>query len=156
MTYSVLKMMADFNVRLANWSDEADRQALREIRRLVFIEEQNVPIELEWDDFDKTATHLLATDKVSGQPIGTARMVIDPSKISIGRMAVLANYRQQGIGSALLNTLVNLATEQGYDNIQLSAQTHATEFYHKLGFEQYGGEFLDAGIPHYAMRLRTG
>lgn len=137
-----------FQVRPVNWL--ANRDKLDAVRRCVFIEEQNVPEELEWDDLDESSYHVLATDD-DGAPIGTGRLLLDGH---IGRMAVLKAWRGCGVGSAILGALLNLAQKEGHENVMLNAQIHALAFYRKHGFKAFGDEFMEAGIPHRAMRIR--
>ena len=110
--------------------------------------EQGVAAELEWDGFDAGALHAVAAD-ASGHAIGTARLLDDGH---IGRMAVLAPWRRRGVGSAMLVQILAAACERGLCAVRLNAQTHAVAFYARHGFERAGDEFLDAGIPHVAMR----
>lgn len=133
-------------VRSTTW--QRDREILSEIRRRVFIEEQNVPEDLEWDDADEDAQHWLAFD--NNAPVGTARLLRNGH---IGRMAVLNRARHRGIGTQLLRTILDAATQQQLREVYLHAQTHALPFYEKLGFVAEGPEFLDANIPHRTMRL---
>ncbi len=135
------------SIRSATW--QQDEQALRQIREQVFIEEQNVPTELEWDGEDETAFHLLAEDS-EGNPIGTARMLPDGH---IGRVAVLTRWRHCGIGSLLMQEMMRQAREKGHRKVFLDAQVAAIEFYRKLGFQTEGKTFLDAGILHRHMVL---
>lgn len=135
-----------FTVRVADW--ERDREALRRVRFEVFVKEQKVPEELEWDGIDGDCLHALAEDE-HGQPIGTGRLLPDGH---IGRMAVLAAWRGEGVGAALLRRLMALGKERGHREFLLSAQTHAIAFYAREGFEAFGEEYMDAGIPHRAMR----
>jgi predicted GNAT family N-acyltransferase len=137
-----------FVVRPVNWT--ARRDELRAIRRTVFIEEQHVPEELEWDDTDERAYHVLAMDD-DGAAIGTGRLSLD---CQIGRMAVAREWRGRGVGAAILKTLLDFATKEGCRVVRLHAQTHALGFYKRYGFEAVGGEFDEAGIPHRAMELR--
>ena len=137
-----------FVVRPVNWT--ASRDSIRAVRRAVFIEEQRVPEELEWDEADERAYHVLATDE-AGRPIGTGRLKLD---CQIGRMAVLKSWRGRGVGSAILEALLGLARKEGCTVVRLHAQTHALSFYEKYGFEAVGAEFEEAGIPHRAMELR--
>lgn len=137
--------MAEFTVRRASWVD--DNAALCQVRRRVFIEEQCVPEELEWDGLDETSTHFLAEDD-AGQAVGSARLLPDGH---IGRMCVLKEWRGRGIGSALLREALAAAGEQGLARVELAAQVHALPFYERHGFTAEGGEFLDAGIPHRNM-----
>ena len=122
---------------------------LREVRTKVFIDEQQVPIELEWDDLDEVAQHLLVVD---GQtyPVACARML---SNGSIGRMAVLKAWRGLGVGSALLTEAIGLHVQQGLQTITLSAQLHAVGFYEKAGFVVMSPPYLDANILHVDMQL---
>ena len=136
-----------FEVRPVNWL--ATREKLRAIRHKVFVEEQHVPEELEWDEADDRAYHVLATAN-DGTPIGTGRLKLD---CHIGRMAVLKNWRGRGVGGTILTTLLSLAEKEGCDTVRLHAQTHALGFYEKFGFTATGPEFDEAGIPHRAMEL---
>ena len=120
---------------------------IENIRTAVFIKEQKVPIELEWDEFDNESTHILAY--YNNKAVGTARLLSDGH---IGRMAVLKDYRNHNIGKNMLKFLLELAKYQSLDNIVLSAQEHAVEFYKKYGFTVTSDVYLDAGIPHYDMR----
>lgn len=133
-------------IRRADWN--RDREILSEIRRRVFIEEQGVPQDLEWDGEDEAASHWLALR--DEQPVGTARMLHDGH---IGRMAVLMRGRRQGVGTALLREIIASAQRDRRRELFLHAQTHALGFYQRLGFVAEGPEFLDANMPHRTMRL---
>lgn len=144
-------LIDDTNIRIADW--HTDKEKLSTIRRLVFIDEQNVPEELEWDEDDATATHFLVThnhDAIAHDVIATARLKSDGQ---IGRMAVLAKYRNHGIGSQLLRFVLQTASRQNHKSIYLHAQTTAIHFYEKHGFEAQGELFYEADIPHRNMRL---
>jgi len=132
-------------VELANWDESTS--ALRTIRETVFIHEQGVPVELEWDGLDQHCTHVLAWNE-RAEAIGTARMQANGT---IGRMAVLKDWRGRGAGRALLVTLLDVAVKQGLTCVTLSAQTHAIGFYERAGFHAVGEPFMDAGIPHRKM-----
>ncbi len=136
-----------FQLRQADWP--ASAEALKQLRETVFIKEQQVPPELEWDGLDETALHLLA-ETPDGQPIGCARLLPNGQ---IGRMSVLRSWRNQGVGSAMLRELLQLAEQQGFPACFLHAQTHAVAFYRRFGFHPEGEIFMDAGIPHLSMRL---
>ncbi|MEO8740623.1 MAG: GNAT family N-acetyltransferase [Casimicrobiaceae bacterium] len=138
-------MSAPYRVRLADWA--SDEPALREVRRLVFIVEQGVTADLEWDGIDHECQHSLAEDE-EARPIGCARLLPDGH---IGRVAVLAHWRGCGVGDALLVRLMELARDLGHRRVALSAQTHALAFYARHGFVAYGPEYDDAGILHRAM-----
>ena len=138
----------NYTIRTADWTE--DRAALQAIRRRVFIEEQSVPEELEWDNRDDFARHWLALN-ADGEPIGTLRLLNDGH---IGRMAVLRDYRGHGVGNALLQTALQQARDDKLFETYLYAQVQALDFYRKAGFTVSGGEFMDAGIPHLPMRLQ--
>jgi predicted GNAT family N-acyltransferase len=128
------------------------KDSLRVVRRKVFIEEQQVPEELEWDGEDEVSSHVLAV-AADGMPIGTARLLRDGH---IGRMAVVKEWRGRGVGSALMSHLLDLARASGHEVVRLHAQTHAAGFYAKHGFAVEGGEFMEAGIPHVVMTRTLG
>ncbi|MEO7320503.1 MAG: GNAT family N-acetyltransferase [Nitrosospira sp.] len=142
--------MNTYTVRVANWED--DGLALRKIRETVFIREQRIPLELEWDEFDPICLHLIAID-LAGDPIGTARL--SPDGV-IGRMAVLKEWRNQDVGSTLLLRLLEEARKSKILHVTLNAQLPATGFYGKFDFRIAGEEFMDAGIPHVRMILKEG
>lgn len=121
---------------------------LRALRRRVFIEEQQVPEELEWEEEDHTALHFLTFSGAT--PIATARLL--PSG-QIGRMAVIPEYRGKGVGRALLLAVLASSKALSHPTPFLHAQTHALDFYSASGFTAEGPEFMDAGIPHRNMRL---
>lgn len=136
-------------VRVARWPD--DEMLLRRIRSEVFIKEQDVPEDLEWDGLDATSRHLLAM--VDREAVGTGRLTPHGK---IGRMAVLPAYRGRGIGGRMLEGLVRLAVEDGHRRTYLHAQLHATDFYARHGFRAEGENFMEAGIAHRHMYLDLG
>lgn len=125
--------------------------ALLEIRRIVFIEGQNVPEHEERDGLDDGALHFIALDGTS--PIGTARVLTEAGTAKIGRVAVLDSYRGKGIGQDLMRVVLDDLRAESLHTAKLGAQTHAIGFYEALGFQADGPEFLDAGIPHRMMTL---
>ena len=137
--------IAEYRVESGDWTRLADRS--RPIRQQVFMREQGVPQELEWDEFDPDSRHALAIDP-NGDAIGTGRLLPDGH---IGRMAVLREWRSKGVGAALLRHLMELARSQGMHRLALNAQTHAAPFYARFGFASEGNEFIEAGIPHISM-----
>ncbi len=137
----------DFHVESANWDSDGD--TLRAIREQVFVVEQRVPIEEEVDALDPLSRHVVAR-AADGTAIGTARLT---PKHTIGRMAVLRDWRGRGVGDALLRTLVEQARALGWPEVELHAQTHAIAFYEKAGFVAEGDDYLDCDIPHRVMRL---
>nr|WP_298412742.1 GNAT family N-acetyltransferase [uncultured Halomonas sp.] len=124
------------------------KSAASDIRRLVFIEEQAVPVDEEWDGRDPQCLHFLVCR--NDHAIATARLLSDGH---IGRVAVIKEARGQGIGEQLMRRIIASASQRGDREVLLDAQLHALSFYRKLGFEAFGAEFLDAGIPHRSMRL---
>jgi predicted GNAT family N-acyltransferase len=139
----------NISIQITHW-DEAKNQVMP-IRHEVFIKEQEVPEELEWDEFDQNALHAIV--KKENQVIGTARLIIDKTIARVGRMAIQKEYREQGIGQKLLLTLIQTAKQMGAQECILHAQTHAIAFYAKADFEPHGPIFDEAGIPHVEMRL---
>lgn len=137
----------DFSVEAASW--ERDLAELRAVREPVFLVEQNIPPEMEWDELDAKSRHVLARDR-EGNPIGTGRLTPDHA---IGRMAVLSEWRRKGVGEAVVRVLLEQARLLGYPSVELHAQRHAIPFYAKLGFEPFGDEFVECEIPHRMMRL---
>jgi predicted GNAT family N-acyltransferase len=137
------------NISITNWSQAKDLVA--PIRLEVFVYEQEVPEDMEWDELDQDALHAIV--KKENQVIGTARLIIDGQEAKIGRMAIKKEYREQGVGQKLLSTLIQTAKEKGAQECILHAQTHAIAFYAKAAFEPNGPIFDEAGIPHVEMRL---
>ncbi len=136
----------DIQIIHASWNEH--RNQLGEVRRKVFIDEQHVPEELEWDEYDEYCHHILVLDN-NNQAIATGR--IKPNG-HIGRMAVLPSWRNQGIGTAILDALQAHAVQQDIREVFLHAQVSAIPFYSKQGFEICSDEFMDAGIPHRTMK----
>ena len=141
--------MNDFVISIVSWSDK--QAELTSVRRAVFIEEQNVPEIIELDGKDPDFILVLATD-TKGRPVGTARM---DRKGRIGRMAVLQNYRRQGIGRKMIQTLMDYGRKNAITNFHVSSQITAVGFYKKIGFEPFGEKFLEAAIMHINMKLKN-
>lgn len=142
----------------------ADREACFAVRKDVFVGEQAVPAEIEYDAFDDEdadTIHVLAVTD-DGEPVGTGRLLHGPAAAdrtggdlsvgSLGRLAVTRAARGLGVGVALVRAIEDAARERGLSAVDLHAQTHATGFYERLGYVAYGAEFLDAGIGHRGMR----
>ncbi len=136
-----------FLIRSASW--QADRARLEYVRRQVFIIEQKIPESEEWDDADENSSHVLAFSK-KRDVVGTGRL--EPTG-KIARLAVVGEYRGQGVGSAMLIRLVEEARQRGFDQVYLHAQTHALNFYRKFGFVSDEEIFSEGGIPHVVARL---
>jgi len=136
-----------FLIRRASW--QADRAKLEFVRRQVFIIEQKIPESEEWDDADENSSHVLAFSE-KRDVVGTGRL--EPTG-KIARLAVLGEYRGQGVGSAMLIRLVEEARQRGFDQVYLHAQMHALNFYKKFGFVSDEEIFSEGGIPHVLARL---
>ncbi|MDK9704825.1 MAG: GNAT family N-acetyltransferase [Sulfuritalea sp.] len=119
----------------------------RQVRDAVFVDEQKVSRDIEWDEHDASSRHVVACDS-DGGAIGTGRLLPEGH---IGRMAVLADWRGKGVGRALLERLLEEARLQGREHLALHAQTQAGGFYRRFGFVEEGPEFMEAGIPHRTM-----
>ncbi|MEN1957169.1 GNAT family N-acetyltransferase [Luteimonas changyuni] len=125
---------------------------LRSVREAVFVQEQGVPLALEWDELDPVCHHVVARDG-AGDAIGTGRLT--PAR-GIGRMAVLPEWRGRGVGDALLQALLEQSRTLGWPEVTLHAQAAAVGFYARAGFLPVGGRFQEAGIEHQGMRLLPG
>ena len=134
-----------FTIRIVDWTSEEEK--LRAVRLGVFVVEQNIPEEHEWDESDAVSVHALAEDR-TGVPIGCARLLPDGH---IGRVAVLSDWRGQGVGANLLTRLIDVAKARGDHRVLLNAQTQAMPFYARFGFAPTGSEFREAGIAHWTM-----
>ncbi|MDQ3267814.1 MAG: GNAT family N-acetyltransferase, partial [Pseudomonadota bacterium] len=123
---------------------------LRVVREAVFMREQGVSAEMEWDGLDEACHHVLALS-TTGDAIGCGR--ISPEGY-IGRMAVLSEWRGKRVGSSLLELLLDYARSQLYAQVALGAQIQAVPFYLRFNFVEVGEIFMDANIPHIKMQLR--
>ncbi|WP_369825893.1 GNAT family N-acetyltransferase [Achromobacter sp. HZ34] len=135
-------------IEIGDWASLSRDAA--SVRQTVFVEEQGVPPELEMDDQDAHCVHVVAYGP-DDAPLGTGRLLPDGH---IGRMAVHKQARGAGVGGAILGALIEVGRDAGHAELLLNAQTHATGFYQAQGFVAFGETFLDAGLPHVAMRLR--
>jgi predicted GNAT family N-acyltransferase len=125
------------------------------VRTQVFVKEQGIAPELEWDALDAKVMHAVVYNE-EGIPIGTGRLITPSASgkpAKIGRMAVLAQYRRQGVGDDILDALITEAMQAGYTSIELSAQAYVSDFYVRHGFEKIGPLFDEVGIPHQKMVL---
>ena len=142
-------MKNNLKIEIVKWIDGLSQ--LKNIREKVFIQEQKVTHQLEWDGMDEKAIHFLVfTDKAA---IGCARAIVIKDHMQLGRMAVLKEYRGQGIGGALIEKAMTIAKLNQLSAIYISAQCHAIDFYKKFGFEVTSDIYLDAEIPHRDMTL---
>lgn len=136
----------NFEVIRVTWASHEPQ--LRAIRQPVFVIEQEVEPDFEWDEIDATAIHLLAIN--DNEPVGCARII---NHRKIGRMAVLKDWRGHRVGQALLAEAVAICKAYGSKTINLTAQTHAIGFYKQAGFVEISGVYQDANIPHVDMQL---
>jgi predicted GNAT family N-acyltransferase len=137
------------NIKVTSFEESGED--IRCVRDVVFGMEQKVRRELDWDGNDPHCAHVVAVDN-GGNPIGTGRMQPDGR---IGRLAVLKQWRNRGIGSGMLEALVETARRNGLEKVYLHAQVHAVPFYEKNGFDRDGDEFMEAGIRHMNMTRNT-
>jgi predicted GNAT family N-acyltransferase len=131
--------------------DDAERAAAMAIRHMVFVEEQDVPVELELDGRDDEAAHLVAVR--DGQVVATCRLLTRGATVHLGRLAVDAGARRQGIAALLLRAAEAWAREHGAQRLALSAQTYATALYAAAGYITVGAPYMEAGIEHVDMEL---
>jgi predicted GNAT family N-acyltransferase len=149
-------MIANIMVQVGDW--DSFKQQLVPIREVVFIQEQQVPADLEWDEYDQTAIHLLVQD-VNQVGIACARLMINtilPDNqyglfAKLGRMAVMQSHRRQGLGTMLINKALAVAKSEHQHSMRLSAQMQAVPFYEKAGFQMHSMPYLDANILHVDM-----
>ena len=142
-------MKNNLKVEIVKWID--GHAQLKNIREKVFIQEQKVTPELEWDGMDEKAIHFLVFK--DEKAIGCARAIVIKSQMQLGRMAVLKEYRGQGAGSTLIEKAIVTAKLKQLSGIHISAQCNAINFYVKFGFEVMGDTYLDAEILHRDMTL---
>lgn len=138
--------MEGHNVILGDWATQ--KAGARLVREEVFIQEQQIPPEEEWDNLDEECLHAVAYDS-KGDVVGTGRLLPDGH---VGRMAVRVPGRGSGVGGAILLKLMQEVQARGHGDVVLSAQIRAEKFYGRYGFVREGEEYLDAGIPHVQMR----
>jgi predicted GNAT family N-acyltransferase len=143
-----MNSLDSLNVALADW--ETDRAAIRSVRNTVFSDEQGIPEALDFDGRDHECVQVLAR-LGDGEVAGTARMLPDGH---VGRIAVHARWRGQGVGTRLVECLTEVARERGFTEIYLHSQAQAADFYTRLGYETRGDPFMEAGIEHVLM-VRT-
>ena len=144
-------MVESITVVQTNW--QLDEGVIKSVRMPVFVQEQQVPYEIDFDSNDANAVHWLAFND-NNIPIGTARLLGDGH---FGRMAVIKMYRNQGIGRSIIQTAMDYASSVGMESIYLNSQLQAKTFYEGLGFKEYGDVFLEANIEHVSMskKLRS-
>jgi len=143
--------MSESRISVTHVDTDSDLQTCFSIRREVFVEEQNVSAEEEYDGLDPECRHYLLT--IDGAPMATARLRFLGGKAKVQRVAVRKAARGTGLGLALMRRMLEDARAEGCAQAILSSQTYAIPFYERLGFTAHGPEYLDAGIPHRDMTL---
>lgn len=132
--------------------DEADLKAAFDVRQQVFVEEQGISRELEYDGLDNEAIHMLVMD--GGNVIGTARVrFLADNQAKIERMAILKPFRRKGIGRGIISFLIAESKRRRVKHVILHAQHDVLPFYRSCGFEEVGGPFWEAGIKHLKMQM---
>lgn len=143
-------MTLKYSIKAFTTADKQESELAYAIRRKVFVEEQNVSPEEEYDEFEDKSRHFLLM--ADGQPAGTARWRYTEKGIKLERFAVLPAFRNQGAGSLLVRTVLDEVKDQGR-TVYLHAQVAAMKLYERAGFKATGPLFYEAGIPHYKMVL---
>jgi len=141
------------NIRCKIVESEVELKQAFALRIEVFVEEQKVPPDLELDELDQSAIHMIASQ--DGKVVGCGRIVMTGEHAHIGRVAVKKIYRNQGVGKQLMLAMIEMAKEKGASEIILHAQVQVIPFYESLGFTGHGDIFLDAGIDHLEMSLKV-
>ena len=136
-----------FELVLSDW--QTSREQLEAIRRKVFILEQKIAEADEFDEADANSSHVLVFSE-KRDAVGTGRI---EATGKIARLAVVAEYREKGVGTAILERLIEEARNRNFDRVFLHAQTHALDFYKKFGFVSEDEVFMEAGIPHVLASL---
>lgn len=137
------------------WSNDLDSDVYRDglkIRKKVFVEEQHVPLDREIDKYEADCYYCVGYE--NGEPVSTTRLLpVTPDLVKIQRMAVLADYRLGGFGRQQIEECIQKAVQERYNTVVLGAQIQAIGFYERLGFEQVGEKYMDAGIKHIDMEM---
>lgn len=136
------------NIKIA--TTEKEKQQIQKVRKTVFVDEQNVPIEEEIDGHEESSIHFLC--QVDEQAIGAGRLRFESDYGKLERICVLKPFRGQSYGKQIIQAIENEIKQQNVHNAKLGAQTHAISFYENLGYEIVSDVFMDAGIPHVMMK----
>ncbi|ALX48612.1 GNAT family N-acetyltransferase [Lentibacillus amyloliquefaciens] len=134
-------------IRTVNSSEE--KQTAFDVRTTVFVDEQKVPPEVELDEFDEEAIHLIGYDE--NVPIAASRVRFVDGNGKLERICVLKSQRGKSHGADMIRAMEDIISKEGYHKAKLNAQTPAIDFYRKLGYDVVSDEFIDAGIPHVTM-----
>lgn len=143
--------MRDLEIRLAQNKKELDQ--VIDIRKTVFVNEQNVPLSLELDGLDGESEHIIVLYK--NETIGCARIRFNNDKAKLERIAILKKYREKGFGKRLMHYLINYCRSKGVKEIYLHSQIYMKDFYKRLGFRTRGKPFMEAGIEHVKMYMKN-
>lgn len=133
-------------------TEEQDLQKVFEIRKEIFVKEQEVAEEEEFDEFDSldaACDHILVY--YDNQAVGTGRIRVVEGVGKLERICILKSYRKYGIGKVVVQSLEEIALKKELTRVKLHGQAHAEGFYHKLGYKTASDEFMEDGIPHYLM-----
>ncbi len=144
-----VKLMQHFSVHYNVVKCIEDLQKTFYIRDVVFIEEQNIPYTAEFDEFDYSSIHFLAT--IENEPVGAARLRLFKDYVKIERLAIRKAYRGKSIGKGLFSFVLDYIAKMGYSKITLHAQSYLLKFYENFGFVIKGEKNFEAGIEHYYM-----
>ncbi|WP_462406345.1 GNAT family N-acetyltransferase [Gracilibacillus sp. Marseille-QA3620] len=134
-------------------TNEEELQQAYQVRKIVFVDEQKVPVEEEIDHLEEESTHFLVMNE-NDEPIGAGRFRIVDNYGKVERICVLPQARSTGVGRSLMEAIEQHALSQGLEITKLNAQVQAIPFYKSLGYGIISEEFLDAGIPHRTMKKR--
>ena len=130
---------------------QSDIESAKSVRLAVFVGEQNVPMDIEMDEHDSTATHVVCL--LDGKVVGTGRLVSMPDGMKLGRVAVLPEHRGKGLGTGIVKWLAEKARDSGARSVYANVQIGASQFYERLGFRSVGDMFTEANITHVKMVL---
>lgn len=129
--------------------DAADLAAAKSVRLRVFVDEQGVPPEIEMDEYDSAAVHVICL--LEEEAVGTGRLVEMPDGMKLGRVAVMPEHRDRGFGALIVKRLLDMAARSSHLPVYANVQVSAVGFYEKLGFKSVGPHFSEAGIEHVRM-----
>ena len=142
------------SLKIKEVNNKYDLEKVIEIRKNVFIKEQNVPLEIEIDGLDPEAEHFIAY--LDDKPIGCARIRTNKNYVKLERIAILKKHRGKGFGTVLTKFLIDYCRNENFGEIILHSQTYVVDFYKKLGFKIRGKPFFEADIEHFEMYLDIG
>jgi predicted GNAT family N-acyltransferase len=139
------------NLEIKKIKNKGDLKKVIDIRKNIFVKEQNVPLDIEIDGLDPEAEHFIAY--LDDEPIGCARVRADNRIAKLERIAILKKYRCKGFGTKLTKFLIDYCKKKDFQEIILHSQTYVSDFYKKIGFKSRGKTFFEADIEHMEMYL---